>query len=873
MNKVLKATFAALFLLIPVFVFMPKASAASPPVVCIDTPSQGQSFSTGSSIFNISGWVIAPAGVSTVSVRMDNSNSPYLNATIPASAMSYRGDVASVMSSYPGASGNKAFSVDFDTISLGAGSHAVNVTVTDVNGQSITNSKIINVVAPPAPIVCIETPSPEQSFSTGKGLFMISGWTIAAAGVSSVSIKMDNSNSPYLNATIPASAMNYRDDVARAMIGTPGASGNKYFHINFDTISLGAGRHAVNVTTTDLNGNSTTSTQYINVVAPPPPVVYIDWPAVNQNYNNGSILQASGWVIAPAGVKFVSVSVDGSSNPNLSYTLPASGLSTREDIASRMATYPGASANKAYSVGFNTQYIYAGVHTLYVTVTDSNGGSVTSAKAFTVTKPPARLYFYNIQSTINGALVPTNSMTSSFTVSGWALNPSNVAGIAIYLDNQYQGQAALTGSRSDVVNAYPGYAASNNTGFTFTLTPDLSKYSPGNHVITIISYGVDGTYTAVTENIQKLSPVLYVLPASTMPYTNYDGNSDIPVYGFALDDSIVNNVRVSLDGVNVGGVSTSIPSLDVQGAYSQYPGSSNAKFSATIPKSMLSNGIHIISVTSTGTDGVTQTKQIAITVGGSTYNTSYPITLTNLLTKEQSIAAGYGFTVGASDIDPTVVQGKYNGYEFLSLKYGLGGTGSTLTAAQLETMIPAMALDSQNNYQNSVSDILSTHAQAFIDAANTYGINPVYLVAHALLESGYGTSKLATGKDKYGNFIGYYNMYGICAYDSNPIDGGNEMASRSGWDSVDKAITGGAQWIATHYINSVSIHAGDGQQHYDQDTLYEMKWDPYALSTNQSACEYATEPDWAYNIARIMQSKNLLTGTNMTLVYDIPKYN
>jgi beta-N-acetylglucosaminidase len=439
------------------------------------------------------------------------------------------------------------------------------------------------------------------------------------------------------------------------------------------------------------------------------------------------------------------------------------------------------------------------------------------------------------------------------------------------MDNQYQGPAALTGSRSDVVSAYPGYAANDNTAYTYTLTPDLTKLSYGNHTLKVVATGIDGSTTTQTKTVVKLSPILTVSsPVSTMPYANYDGSSDIQVNGWALDDSIVNNVSVTFDGNTLSGVAFSQPSVsDVQASYPQYPGSSSAKFSAVIPKGMLSNGIHIISVTSKGTDGVTQTRQIAITVGGSTYNTSYSITLPNLLTKEQTLATPYGFSVVTSDLDPNTIQGVSNGYEFMSLKYGLGGTGSIFTAAQLETMILAKAYNSHNEY---VDDILSGHAQAFIDAANTYGINPVYLVAHARVESGNGTSILANGQ--LHNDTLYYNMYGIDAYDGTVNSSGLIAAYTNGWDSVDKAITGGAQWIATHYINSVSIHAGDGQQHYDQDTLYEMKWDPCAVSNFQSPYEYATEPDWASCIAGIMyQNRNLLTGTNMALVYDIPKYN
>lgn len=286
---------------------------------------------------------------------------------------------------------------------------------------------------------------------------------------------------------------------------------------------------------------------------------------------------------------------------------------------------------------------------------------------------------------------------------------------------------------------------------------------------------------------------------------------------------------------------------------------------------MLSNGIHIVTVTSTATDGVTQTKQIAITVGGSSFFTTYSISLTSFLTIQNNLEQSYNTTITSSEIDPNVIQSEFNGLEFLSLKYGLGGTGSTLTADQLETMIPEKAYNSDGVL---VNDTLYGHAQAFIDAANEYGINPVYLVAHARLETGNGTSILANGQVYSGNGETYYNMFGIGAFNASPDSSGLTCAYENNWNSIDAAIIGGAKWIATNYINSISMNQGDGLTHYDQDTLYQMKWDPYGASTNQVPYEYATDPDWAYCIASIMyQNINLLTDTNMTLVYNIPQFN
>ncbi|WP_192945159.1 GW dipeptide domain-containing protein [Staphylococcus cohnii] len=138
--------------------------------------------------------------------------------------------------------------------------------------------------------------------------------------------------------------------------------------------------------------------------------------------------------------------------------------------------------------------------------------------------------------------------------------------------------------------------------------------------------------------------------------------------------------------------------------------------------------------------------------------------------------------------------------------------------------------------------ILEGQGEAFSEAAKTYNINEVYLVSHALLETGNGTSKLANGGDVVNNKVvtngakKYYNMFGIGAVDKYPVKQGFATAKNNGWDTVKKAIVGGAKFIANSYINQ------------GQNTLYKMRWNP----DNPGVHQYATDVAWAsHNATRI----------------------
>ncbi|HLQ97102.1 MAG TPA: glucosaminidase domain-containing protein [Candidatus Dormibacteraeota bacterium] len=139
---------------------------------------------------------------------------------------------------------------------------------------------------------------------------------------------------------------------------------------------------------------------------------------------------------------------------------------------------------------------------------------------------------------------------------------------------------------------------------------------------------------------------------------------------------------------------------------------------------------------------------------------------------------------------------------------------------------------------------LNNQGSAFLNASKTHGINEVYLISHAIHETGNGSSTLAQGVrlDSKGNISTdgkkYYNMYGVGAYDYNPVLAGARYAQQMGWDTPAKAIVGGARFISQGYFNR------------GQTTLYSMRWNPL----NPGTYQYATDVNWAYATARNLQN-------------------
>ncbi len=110
--------------------------------------------------------------------------------------------------------------------------------------------------------------------------------------------------------------------------------------------------------------------------------------------------------------------------------------------------------------------------------------------------------------------------------------------------------------------------------------------------------------------------------------------------------------------------------------------------------------------------------------------------------------------------------------------------------------------------------------QYFIEAEQQYHVSARYLLAHAIEESGWGTSALAVNK---------HNLFGYEAYDANPYGDGMTFASD------EACILYVAQKISENYLTP-------GGSFYHGPTLLGMNVD------------YATDPNWSTNIANIAES-------------------
>ena len=174
------------------------------------------------------------------------------------------------------------------------------------------------------------------------------------------------------------------------------------------------------------------------------------------------------------------------------------------------------------------------------------------------------------------------------------------------------------------------------------------------------------------------------------------------------------------------------------------------------------------------------------------------------------------------------------------------------------------------------------YAQIIYEAGENAGVSPYFLASRIIQEMGYsGESALSRG-DLTG-YEGYYNYYNIGAYATTEPGGavingakyaqwgrdweGQEITETEAsyllpWTSVEKAIKGGALWIAAGYIDA------------GQNTLYFQKFDVLDDGTDRYNHQYAQNIMMAYSEGmRYYRSYDSIGMTDAGFEFVIPVYS
>lgn len=175
-------------------------------------------------------------------------------------------------------------------------------------------------------------------------------------------------------------------------------------------------------------------------------------------------------------------------------------------------------------------------------------------------------------------------------------------------------------------------------------------------------------------------------------------------------------------------------------------------------------------------------------------------------------------------------------------------TSTSYTADQLNNYVKTHIPSSYKNSMGGVGPLASL-GDAFITAQNKYGVNAEYLLAHAILESAWGSSAIAQNK---------HNLFGLGAADSDPYTGAKRF------DSYAQCVDYMARYVSNSYLYPTDPSKSLGA-FYNGDML-----------GNKGAgmnVKYASDPFWGEKIAGYMYQIDTALGGKDFGKYDSGPYH
>jgi ADP-heptose:LPS heptosyltransferase/GT2 family glycosyltransferase len=487
-------------------------------LITIDQPKPGVKLHPGA-LLSGSGWAIAPADITEVSVHLDDTLLTHARYGLP------RPDVARNFPHYRHVDHcGFAFSAQVPTDVVLTTTSQVMITIKTERGQ--TGRRGVHIEPPASTIPSAATAAAawpirlfvEDVRVDGDAELKIRGWAISRANVTKIAVFLGNQ----LLGTAERGLS--RPDIAATYADYPDAGGSGF---SFAASLRGqqAGPAAIRVQVIDSEGQQRQASVPVAIpvtVSAPPTDEALQAGDIRLNCDAATISQdgailVQGWAIASGGLDGITVSAGGR------MLGPSETGRARVDVARSFPTEPEAAhAGFRFSMAPGALAAIGGAHlaagdivTLRLTSRSGAERSIDiplaaapAAASVAGTASQARLEIDRPLLIGDHAAAP---LRGALTISGWAVAPDGLAEIIINCDGNRLDQAYLGMRREDIARAYPDCIDSLRAGYALVLPP--GALAEGRRQFTVIARSRTGDETSRSFSID-VEPVDFELPGS-----------------------------------------------------------------------------------------------------------------------------------------------------------------------------------------------------------------------------------------------------------------------------------------------------------------------------------------------------------------------
>ena len=375
---------------------------------------------------------------------------------------------------------------------LTEGTHGVTLVVTDTDGKTGRDQRVV-VVGPPntAPTCSIRAPGAGATVEVGASLLL--------AGTA------DDADQPPETLTV-----SWRSDVDGGLYeGTPEASGDTETALT----DLSPGAHTLTLLVEDERAARCTDT--VDVVVGSPPSVVIDAPVAGATFNEGEEI---------AFAATVADTQDAAADLALRWV---------DDTAGVLDTTP-ATGTTSGTASFGEAALSPGAHTVTLTATDTVGLSASDTVAFTVNGLP---------SAPTVAITPAGPDTDDALVASVTADAVDPEGDAISYSWAWTRDGGATGIVTDTV---PASSTRRGELWAVTVTPHDpgGAGSPGTAGVTIGNAAPQITSLALTPASPRTQDTLSVAVGTR----DADGDTVALSYSWAVDGTTISPTTATLSG-------------------------------------------------------------------------------------------------------------------------------------------------------------------------------------------------------------------------------------------------------------------------------------------------------------------------------------
>jgi hypothetical protein len=203
---------------------------------------------------------------------------------------------------------------------------------------------------------------------------------------------------------------------------------------------------------------------------------------------------------------------------------------------------------------------------------------------------------------------PSRTHSGMIRVSGWALDPSQITKIELWVDDQFVHNAVGFLPRIDVIESYPDWPGIHSARPGFVTGFLASNYPNGTHTVEIRVHNQQGEVHALGRRQININNSVNQSPFGFLDIPDgkgvYNVSGAFPVVGWAADTDGIARVEVLMDDGIVLGAMHGDPRPDVGATFPDFSGAMFSGYIGNLDSTKIQNGVHTLTVRAVDTKGM-----------------------------------------------------------------------------------------------------------------------------------------------------------------------------------------------------------------------------------------------------------------------------